>query len=65
MLGLDQNGIKGQCATEKNNHVISMLTIAEKLGMSTGIVTTARVTHATPAASYAHCASRDWEANVS
>ena len=29
--------------------------------MPTGIVTTARVSHATPAALYAHTANRDWE----
>ena len=27
----------------------------------TGVVSTARITHATPAASYAHVAHRDWE----
>ena len=31
------------------------------LGRSTGIVTTARITHATPAAAFAHTAHRDWE----
>lgn len=30
-------------------------------GRSTGIVTTARITHATPGAGYAHSADRDWE----
>lgn len=30
-------------------------------GKSAGIVTTTRVTHATPAAAYAHAASREWE----
>lgn len=30
-------------------------------GKSTGLVTTTRVTHATPAALYAHAASRYWE----
>lgn len=30
-------------------------------GKSTGIVTTARITHATPAALYAHAPSRYWE----
>ena len=30
----------------------------------TGIVTTARVTHATPAASYAHSPCRDWECSA-
>ena len=29
--------------------------------MGTGIVTTTRITHATPAGTYAHAASRDWE----
>lgn len=37
---------------------------AEKLGMSTGIVSTARLTHATPAAVYAHSPIRRWEADV-
>ena len=32
-------------------------------GLSVGIVATARITHATPAAMFAHSASRDWEAN--
>ena len=31
------------------------------LGKSVGIVTTARITHATPAAAYAHVADRNWE----
>lgn len=29
-------------------------------GKSVGIVTTTRVNHATPSASYAHCVDRDW-----
>ncbi len=44
----------------------SLLTIlerAEQQGLSTGIVTTARVTHATPASTYAHISERDWEAD--
>ena len=42
---------------------VSILTLAEKAGMSTGIVTTTRVTHATPACSYAHSANRGWESD--
>ena len=34
------------------------------LGKSTGIISNARITHATPAASYAHVASRNWEGDV-
>ena len=33
-------------------------------GKSTGIVTTTRVTHATPAAAYAHAPNRYWERDV-
>jgi alkaline phosphatase len=39
----------------------TILELAESRGLSTGLVTTARVTHATPAANYAHTANRDWE----
>jgi alkaline phosphatase len=30
-------------------------------GKSTGVVTTTRITHASPAGAYAHVANRDWE----
>ena len=33
-------------------------------GKSVGFVTTTRVTHATPAALYAHTPERDWEGDV-
>lgn len=33
-------------------------------GKSTGVVTTTRVTHATPAATYAHSPHRDWESDA-
>ena len=39
----------------------TILELAESRGLSTGLVTTARVTHATPAANYAHTPNRDWE----
>jgi len=32
--------------------------------MSTGVVTTTRITHATPAVNYAHIAERDWESDA-
>ncbi len=37
--------------------------IASKAGKSVGIISTARLTHATPAAMYSHSASRNWEAD--
>ncbi|VDQ05815.1 unnamed protein product [Trichobilharzia regenti] len=39
----------------------SSLLHASKSGLSTGIVTTTRITHATPAAAYANILHRDWE----
>lgn len=44
--------------------VTSILELSEKAGKSTGVVSTARVTHATPAAAYAHVPERDWEADA-
>lgn len=44
--------------------VTSILEQAEQRGMATGLVSTARVTHATPAANYAHIGNRDWEGNA-
>ena len=38
--------------------------MAKKKGKAVGIVTTARLTHATPAAVYAHTSERDWEAEA-
>jgi len=45
----------------KDAQLFSALELAEIAGKSTGIVTTARVTHATPAAAYASSSERDWE----
>lgn len=36
---------------------------AQWAGKATGIVTTTRVTHASPAGAYAHTAQRDWESD--
>lgn len=41
----------------------TLLEEAELAGYATGIVSTARITHATPAATYAHVPNRDWEAD--
>jgi len=45
------------------NSTRTILERAEERGMATGVVTTARLTHATPAACYAHSPDRDWEAD--
>jgi alkaline phosphatase len=47
----------------KKHALKTVLEMAEEKGLSTGVVTTTRITHATPAACYAHSAERDWESD--
>ncbi|MFT7803167.1 alkaline phosphatase-like isoform X2 [Arapaima gigas] len=59
-VGLSAAGRNGVCRSQKGNEVTSILKWAKDAGKSVGIVTTTRVQHATPAAAYAHSASRKW-----
>ncbi|XP_071805885.1 alkaline phosphatase-like [Asterias amurensis] len=61
VIGLDDSAIKGDCKSSLNANVESVMISAQKSGKATGFVSTARVTHATPAALYAHSPHRDWE----
>ena len=56
---------RGECsaAVIAANSLPTLLEQAAAAGKATGVVSTARVTHATPAATYAHTAVRDWEAD--
>ncbi len=47
--------------TVNANKLATILEQAKQHGLSVGVVSTARITHATPAATYAHTANRDWE----
>ncbi|XP_065115459.1 intestinal-type alkaline phosphatase [Paramisgurnus dabryanus] len=59
-LGLSAAARRKDCSTTLGNEVKSVLHRARKAGKSVGIVTTTRVQHASPAASYSHSADRDW-----
>ncbi|MDQ7038758.1 MAG: alkaline phosphatase [Aquificota bacterium] len=48
----------------KGGELTTLLELAEKKGMCTGIVTNTRITHATPAATYAHVPDRDREEEI-
>jgi alkaline phosphatase len=48
-------------AAKPESHLQSLLEKAESQGLWTGVVSTARVTHATPGACYAHTSHRDAE----
>lgn len=61
-ISVDERVQIGECGP-KAHHTTSLLTEAELSGFRTGIVTTARLTHATPAATYAHSEKRSWEAD--
>ena len=50
-----------ECFGPSNNFPVTIAELAEQKGLSTGIVSTARLTHATPAAVYGHSPSRGWE----
>jgi alkaline phosphatase len=64
ILSLNQYAVRGDHTTVAGNELTTILEIAEEAGLSTGVVTTARVTHATPAAGYAHSPERDWESDA-
>ena len=61
MINVNDNALRANCASSKENHVMTLIEMAESKGLSTGIVSTARLTHATPAATYAHTPERKWE----
>lgn len=61
VIGVDEDIVRGDCSTVAGNEVATALELAEIAGLSTGIVSTARITHATPAATYAKSADRNWE----
>ncbi|MFK7859811.1 MAG: alkaline phosphatase [Granulosicoccus sp.] len=64
VFGVDEDVRRGQCSSQAGNELITALELAEIAGMSTGIVSTARITHATPAATYAKSVDRGWENNA-
>jgi len=64
VLGLSDLARIGDPATVAASRVPTLFEDAEARGLATGIVTTARVTHATPGACYAHTPERDWESDA-
>ncbi len=65
MLSVNHTTARGECDANvvAANSLPTMLEFAANAGKSTGVVSTARITHATPAANYAHTPVRDWEAD--
>ncbi|TKB50668.1 alkaline phosphatase [Ferrimonas sediminicola] len=61
VIGVDEDIRRGDYTSIAGNELMSAVEMAEIAGMSTGVVSTARITHATPAATYAKSADRNWE----
>ncbi len=64
IIGVTEDVNRGDCSTLPGNTVASLNEIMTEMGKETGIVSTARITHATPASAYAKTADRNFEASV-
>lgn len=60
-VGVSEAAQLNDCASSKRARLSTFLEQMEARGKATGVVSTARITHATPAASYAHVPNRGWE----
>ena len=66
-IGIDDQSERANCESflnSNNPELMTALELAEIAGKATGIVTSARLTHATPAAVYAKTPERDWESTT-
>lgn len=61
VIGVDQTVPVDNCAAAKGHQPRTLFEQAEAAGLATGVISTARITHATPASTYAHTPDRDWE----
>jgi len=55
------SGADSTCPSTNGSAVPTLLEKAKSAGLATGVVTTTRITHATPATTYAHICHRDGE----
>ena len=61
MISVDEHVERGDFAAVAEHRLPTLFEQAEDRGLATGVVTTAHVTHATPACTYAHAPERRWE----
>ena len=65
VTGITSDVARDDCAAALVNTLPTIAELAEDAGMATGVVSTARITHATPAGAFAHTPNRDWEDSAS
>src|SRR5688572_3240016 len=63
VLSIGQEPRLGDCAGALKTPVLTLWELAAASGLATGVVTTTRVTHATPGATFTHSAHRGWESD--
>ena len=63
VLGIGPDAIRGSCESALAHPLPLLGEEVKAKGKALGIVSTARITHATPASVYARSADRDWEAD--
>lgn len=63
VINIAPDSDRANCGTADGYDLKTALELAEDKGLSTGIISTARVTHATPAATYAKVPERNWESD--
>lgn len=61
VLSIGQDPLRGDCVGALRTPMLTLWELAASAGLGTGVVTTTRVTHATPAATFTHSADRGWE----
>lgn len=61
VLNIGQDAVRNDCAGALRSPLLSLWELAAAGGLATGVVTTTRVTHATPAATFTRSANRNWE----
>ncbi|ULB12280.1 alkaline phosphatase (plasmid) [Cereibacter azotoformans] len=64
MINILDSVAVGDCAAGAQAGTRTFAEIASEMGKSVGVISTARITHATPAAVYARTVNRDWEDNT-
>lgn len=61
VLSVGRDPARGDCEGALGAPMRTLLEEAEAAGFRSGLISTTRITHATPAATYAHSADRNWE----
>lgn len=65
VINVDQTVARGDCEGAEGHRLPTILEVAQETGRASGVVSTARITHATPASLYASSPDRDWESDRS